>query len=126
MKVIEILIYLKYSYRYQDASTSGRLRLPAREATTVLDGRASGEDRPPSIDTTTEHQCTICLDLLYHRTTMHLPCVNAFHPECIGSWLNESRTCPMCRRNVLALEEILARHGVYNFANYFRYPFLNR
>ena len=44
-----------------------------------------------------EEICTICFDVVLPDTQEHLPCLHAFHRECIGTWLRLERTCPVCR-----------------------------
>jgi hypothetical protein len=45
--------------------------------------------------------CSICLDSLYKKTIMHLPCKHNFHYSClIQSIENDLYTCPLCRYNL--------------------------
>ncbi|CAN8315050.1 unnamed protein product [Cochlearia groenlandica] len=51
-----------------------------------------------------ETTCAICLDDLCEGT-MKLPnCRHRFHMECIGEWLTDSNTCPLCRKIVFEEE----------------------
>ncbi|CAL1541828.1 unnamed protein product [Lymnaea stagnalis] len=45
--------------------------------------------------------CNICLcDYSVGDEISTLPCVHAFHKNCIGKWLEQSATCPVCRSDV--------------------------
>ncbi|KAJ8627726.1 hypothetical protein MRB53_021033 [Persea americana] len=46
-------------------------------------------------DELTGHRCTICLDGLIDG--MQLPCMHAFHQDCITTWLKQCNSCPLCR-----------------------------
>ncbi|CAN8315074.1 unnamed protein product [Cochlearia groenlandica] len=51
-----------------------------------------------------ETTCAICLDDLCEEM-MKLPnCRHRFHMECIGEWLTDSNTCPLCRKIVFEEE----------------------
>jgi hypothetical protein len=28
---------------------------------------------------------------------MHLPCLHAFHEDCVSDWLRKNKKCPMCK-----------------------------
>jgi hypothetical protein len=48
-----------------------------------------------------KENCSICLDSLYKKTIMHLPCKHNFHYSClIQSIENDLYTCPLCRYNL--------------------------
>lgn len=46
--------------------------------------------------------CSICLDNLYSRKTMNLPCGHSYHVKCFKllqkSKLESKHTCPLCRK----------------------------
>lgn len=46
--------------------------------------------------------CIICTEPINKtEPTNHvLPCAHVFHPECITTWLNTSRICPICKHPV--------------------------
>lgn len=44
-------------------------------------------------------ECSICLDKTSRKRKM-LECDHNFHPECINQWLEENKSCPMCREIV--------------------------
>ena len=43
--------------------------------------------------------CPICLESL-KADVRHLECEHAFHTECIGTWLTDHVSCPVCRVTV--------------------------
>ena len=44
------------------------------------------------------HVCAICLDHAWVLAeTDTLPCGHTFHGKCVGEWMKQSRTCPLCR-----------------------------
>ncbi|GBM76609.1 hypothetical protein AVEN_54876-1 [Araneus ventricosus] len=64
----------------------------------VEDASTSGEGQPPSTDTPTEFVCPICLGASFRQDqTKRLRCSHVFHQSCIDMWLNNSRSCPLCR-----------------------------
>ncbi|XP_044257813.1 protein goliath-like [Tribolium madens] len=43
-------------------------------------------------------QCVICCEsFLETDASRILPCKHKFHTQCITQWLEESRSCPVCR-----------------------------
>ena len=45
------------------------------------------------------HQCAICLDKMTSTFSV-IPCKHEFCEKCIFDWLEEHKTCPLCRCNV--------------------------
>lgn len=46
-------------------------------------------------------KCAICLgDYVAGEELMILPCTHNFHRTCLQHWLQQSNTCPVCRREV--------------------------
>lgn len=56
---------------------------------------------------TSEHrECSICLNEYVENDILRrLPCDHFFHINCIDPWFSLSQTCPLCRSNVLAMDE---------------------
>jgi len=47
-------------------------------------------------------RCTICLDVYKdNETVMRLPCSHLFHGHCVTEWFKTSKSCPLCRREVV-------------------------
>ncbi|XP_076451841.1 E3 ubiquitin-protein ligase TRAIP-like [Babylonia areolata] len=48
-------------------------------------------------------QCCICSELFVNNETniAATPCGHVFHEHCLARWLNSSKTCPSCRKNVV-------------------------
>ncbi|EAT38430.1 AAEL009667-PA [Aedes aegypti] len=65
-------------------STAGLLRSPMPQA--------ASSNAPRTIAST----CAICLDMVLTART--LPCQHKFHAACIDLWLQQSATCPICRK----------------------------
>ncbi|PSS16187.1 E3 ubiquitin-protein like [Actinidia chinensis var. chinensis] len=57
-------------------------------------------DKDYDSSTTNIRECAICLEEFRAGETCRvlLVCDHFFHPECIGLWLVENQTCPICRR----------------------------
>ena len=54
------------------------------------------------------HECAICL-LHYSVGEMvrQLPCQHLFHAECLSPWLRDHMTCPICRKPLKDLEDLV-------------------
>uniref|UniRef100_A0A1E1W1U6 RING-type E3 ubiquitin transferase n=1 Tax=Pectinophora gossypiella TaxID=13191 RepID=A0A1E1W1U6_PECGO len=47
----------------------------------------------------TLEECSICFEvMLKDQPLLALPCTHNFHVACIGPWLQEQQTCPVCRK----------------------------
>jgi hypothetical protein len=44
-------------------------------------------------------QCPICLDEMPEQLMRFLPCLHAFHDECLSKWEEVNDTCPMCKNS---------------------------
>jgi len=45
----------------------------------------------------TGKQCSICFETILTTDLHCLPCAHVFHEACIGRWLEQSVSCPVCR-----------------------------
>ena len=68
----------------------------------IVDWSAATADGDSSGDSSSETECTICLNSLDSvediRTTI---CNHTFHKQCIQNWLRYNVTCPICRDPLL-------------------------
>ncbi|XP_068105622.1 uncharacterized protein [Hyperolius riggenbachi] len=71
------------------------------------------EEEPPCKDDQKKRKreddgmCAICLaDIQQEERVRRLPCNHPFHQTCIDRWLQESRTCPLCRSPIAAPHHI--------------------
>jgi hypothetical protein len=48
-------------------------------------------------------QCSICLSPVEtgSESIVLVPCEHEYHPDCIKSWLQEHKTCPLCLQEVI-------------------------
>ena len=52
------------------------------------------------LKTVESNLCSICFEILEDTPTIshkRLPCNHDFHEHCLGEWLRQSRSCPICR-----------------------------
>ena len=69
------------------------LRLSSTSSTSSLRS-SSGED-----------VCSICLGAFHERQRVSsLPCCHRFHTNCVNRWLQQSNTCPLCKRIPIAFD----------------------
>ncbi len=46
--------------------------------------------------------CAVCMDALeIGDKVIRLPCLDQFHAQCIGPWLNQGKNCPTCRTELV-------------------------
>lgn len=63
---------------------------------TALDNPFTAVDQP---------NCVICLSAFGDGDRlMELPCLHLYHDACVTPWLDEHRECPLCKRDVYALQ----------------------
>jgi len=56
--------------------------------------------------------CSICLcEFEDGEECRSLPCMHAFHAECVGMWLERSEQCPLCKANVFVSQVVNRRRG---------------
>eukprot|EP00808_Paulinella_micropora_P011440 g6123.t1 len=49
-----------------------------------------------------QHTCSICLEPRAKGERIRaLPCMHAFHADCVDKWLREKAECPVCKYNLL-------------------------
>ena len=49
-----------------------------------------------------EDVCSICLEEFeYNQELKKLKCNHIFHKECLESWINDKKICPLCRTGIL-------------------------
>lgn len=88
--------------------------MPARCKATLISGKRAGERCRCAAVCASDHrgkprccrrhsvaqECSICLAFDNRVVTcVDLPCDHCFHAKCIGRWLADHDSCPMCRRS---------------------------
>ncbi|EOB13647.1 E3 ubiquitin-protein ligase [Nosema bombycis CQ1] len=54
------------------------------------------------------YHCTICFELYELDVPIKfLPCEHHFHSSCVDEWLNLKDTCPLCKKNINLLYDIV-------------------
>lgn len=48
-------------------------------------------------------ECSICLEKIYFPFSIR--CSHTFHESCIERWMNINNSCPMCRKEIMTLED---------------------
>ncbi|EQB60439.1 e3 ubiquitin-protein ligase rnf130-like protein [Vairimorpha apis BRL 01] len=62
---------------------------------------------PADIPNDTYH-CTICFEpYAYESVIKFLPCDHHFHSECVDEWLALRESCPLCKKNINILYELV-------------------
>jgi cation transporter-like permease len=57
------------------------------------------------------YHCTICFENYVPGTHLqYLPCGHHFHQVCIQEWLDVKDTCPLCKRNISLLHDLIDPH----------------
>jgi hypothetical protein len=57
--------------------------------------------------------CAVCLDDITENPEF-LPCIHAFHTECINSWIKEKPLCPVCKVPIyISTPDQLTRYNEY-------------
>ena len=49
--------------------------------------------------------CVICLKKLNIKDGVMTPCGHRYHSECFFKWIYKKRTCPLCRKELIAPSE---------------------
>lgn len=83
----------------QDAHALGRGAPPApRTAISSLPKKKLDQEM---LGTDGKVECSICIENVELDTEVTvLPCTHWFHTSCIEPWLNQSNSCPHCRRSI--------------------------
>ncbi|KAI3841450.1 hypothetical protein MKX03_021099 [Papaver bracteatum] len=71
-----------------------------RASKSFIDGLKKEEYRHNNGDGATT-SCAVCLEeILDGSIISNMPCLHMFHSACLVTWLHESNSCPICRRQV--------------------------
>jgi Ring finger domain len=66
-------------------------------------------------------ECAVCLESVFGRKVMYLPCKHYFHHDClIGAFANKLYTCPLCRHNLI---QPLIKIGFFKPTIYYAYGY---
>ena len=74
---------------------------PVRQAPTVKQNKVKiqPERQPLIYKGKEEKECSICLENIHFGDFIKCcNCSHCFHKECIERWLENNKTCPLCRR----------------------------
>jgi len=53
----------------------------------------------------TSYNCVICLKKLDMEEGVLTPCGHRYHSECFFKWIYKKKTCPLCRKDLIAPSE---------------------
>jgi len=59
------------------------------------------------------YNCVICLKDLDMDNGVLTPCNHRYHSECFFKWILKKRTCPLCRKELIAQPDIEERASLY-------------
>jgi hypothetical protein len=59
------------------------------------------------------YNCVICLKDLDMDNGVLTPCNHRYHSECFFKWILKKRTCPLCRKELIAQPDIEERAALY-------------
>uniref|UniRef100_G3PYX2 Ring finger protein 150a n=1 Tax=Gasterosteus aculeatus aculeatus TaxID=481459 RepID=G3PYX2_GASAC len=92
----------KYRFRYANARDRNQRRLgdAAKKAISKLQVRTIRKgDKETESDF---DNCAVCIEGYKPNDVVRiLPCRHIFHKHCVDPWLQDHRTCPMCKMNIL-------------------------
>ena len=78
------------------------IRQPTRNNETNRQPTRNNEtNRQPTRNNEVQNKCSICWEQIQGNSKTLL-CNHKFHRNCINTWLNQSTTCPLCRREVVS------------------------
>lgn len=83
--------------------------------TTITSPTTQSSPKATSLNLRTPEICVICLERISDKATS-LPCRHDhFHFSCLGTWLQEQRTCPLCKGHVRAVRYDDTSRGVQTY-----------
>ncbi|KAI3944492.1 hypothetical protein MKW92_044976 [Papaver armeniacum] len=72
-----------------------------RASKSFIDGLKKEEYRHNNGDGKDSSSCAVCLEGIIDGSKIsNMPCLHMFHSACLVTWLQESNSCPICRRQV--------------------------
>ena len=88
-------------------STSHDLINQLMEFKDVQKIQSSSKDNqvPSLVMNESQDNCPICLDIISDRKVTTV-CSHLFHDECLYHWLENSKTCPVCRTKIIHSDNI--------------------
>ncbi|ROL46581.1 RING finger protein 150 [Anabarilius grahami] len=97
-----LVFYYIQRFRYANARDRNQRRLgdAAKKAISKLQVRTIRKgDKETESDF---DNCAVCIeDYKPNDVVRILPCRHVFHKNCVDPWLQDHRTCPMCKMNIL-------------------------
>ncbi|XP_065151308.2 RING finger protein 150a [Paramisgurnus dabryanus] len=97
-----LVFYYIQRFRYANARDRNQRRLgdAAKKAISKLQVRTIRKgDKETESDF---DNCAVCIeDYKPNDVVRTLPCRHVFHKNCVDPWLQDHRTCPMCKMNIL-------------------------
>ncbi|KAE8300294.1 RING finger protein 150 Precursor [Larimichthys crocea] len=103
-----LVFYYIQRFRYANARDRNQRRLgdAAKKALSKLQVRTikkGDEETESDFD-----NCAVCIESYKPNDVVRiLPCRHVFHKHCVDPWLQDHRTCPMCKMNILKALGIL-------------------
>ncbi|KAK1175873.1 RING finger protein 150-like, partial [Acipenser oxyrinchus oxyrinchus] len=97
-----LVFYYIQRFRYANARDRNQRRLgdAAKKAISKLQVRTirkGDKETEPEYD-----NCAVCIEGYKPNDVVRiLPCRHLFHKNCVDPWLQDHRTCPMCKMNIL-------------------------
>ncbi|XP_075888854.1 RING finger protein 150a [Nelusetta ayraudi] len=97
-----LVFYYIQRFRYANARDRNQRRLgdAAKKAISKLQVRTVKKgDKETESDF---DNCAVCIEGYKQNDVIRiLPCRHVFHKHCVDPWLQDHRTCPMCKMNIL-------------------------
>uniref|UniRef100_A0A3P9I9K0 Ring finger protein 150a n=1 Tax=Oryzias latipes TaxID=8090 RepID=A0A3P9I9K0_ORYLA len=97
-----LVFYYIQRFRYANARDRNQRRMgdAAKKAISKLEVRTlkiGDKEIEPDFE-----NCAVCIECYKPNDVVTiLPCRHAFHKHCVDPWLQDHRTCPMCKTNIL-------------------------